>query len=401
VIDGAEWRREKCGATKAGRGAPVDLEDEDRSFVDDRREHERLQLALEAGKLGTWTWDLATGVTVWDERLEAMNGMAPGTFGGTFEHWKAAIHPDDRAEAVRRVERALAAPGPYVLLHRSEWPDGSLHWLECRGRVLTDDTGEPIGTIGVALDVTGREVHQAALARRIAEDHQLVQSVQRALLPVRMPAVEGVEFAARYEASRGSAIGGDWYAFVPLRGGRLGVAIGDVAGHGLSAVAEMAHIRFSLRSLSYLHEDPTQVLAELSELVQVFSPDTMITALYGTLDPRSGCFEYALAGHFPPLVCGPDACELVDVQADPPLGLGKTYARHLLTLHPDQTLLAFTDGILERRTEPISESLARLTDTATPGPRAPDELCAHLMREMLADLPNDDDAAVVAVRITH
>jgi PAS domain S-box-containing protein len=368
--------------------------------VDDRREHERLELALEAGKLGTWTWDMASGTTQWDERLEAMNGMEPGAFGGTFDDWQASIHPADRAERIARVERALADPGPYVLLHRAEWSDGSLHWLECRGRVLTDDDGTPVGTIGVVLDVTEREERQAALVQRAAEDHRLIQSVQRALLPVRMPQVDGIEFAARYEAAPGSAIGGDWYAFVPLRGDRLGIAIGDVAGHGLSAVAEMAHIRFSLRSLSYLHDDPTEVLSELSELVRVFSPDTMVTALYGTLDPHSGCFEYALAGHFPPAVCGPDSCDLVEVRADPPLGLGEDYAGHTLTLEPDQTLVAFTDGILERRSEAISLSLQRLLATCVPGPRTPDALCDHLMREMLAELPNDDDAAVVAVRLT-
>jgi PAS domain S-box-containing protein len=369
--------------------------------VDDRRAHEHLELALEAAQLGTWYWDEQTGLTVWDARLEAMHGMQPGTFGGTFEDWKASLHPADRAECVARVAAAMADPGPYVLLHRSVWPDGSVHWLEGRGRVITDDAGQALGTIGVVLDVTEREEHQAALARRIAEDHRLVQSVQRALLPVRMPQVDGVEFAARYEAAPGSAIGGDWYAFVPLRDGRLGVAIGDVAGHGLSAVAEMAHIRFSLRSLSYLHDDPAQVMAQLSELVRVFSPDTMVTALYGTLDPASGCFEFALAGHFPPAVCGPERCELAEVKPDPPLGLGEQYARHTLHLRPDQTLVAFTDGILERRSEAISLSLQRLLSTCQPAPRAPRELCEHVMDGMLADLPNDDDAAVVAVRLVR
>ena len=264
--------------------------------MDDRREHERLELALEAAHLGTWTWDIATGTTAWDTRLEEMHGMAPGSFGGTFEDWVAALYPDDRPECVSRVERALADPGPYVLLHRAQWPDGSIHWLECRG--ASSPTTRARGTIGVVLDVTDREERQAALARRVADDHRLIQSMQRALLPVALPEVHGVEFAARYEGAPGSAIGGDWYAFVPLKGDRLGVAIGDVAGHGLAAVAEMAHIRFGLRSLAYLHDDPTEVLSQLSELVRVFAPDTMVTALYGTLDPRSGCFEYALAGHF-------------------------------------------------------------------------------------------------------
>ena len=135
--------------------------------------------------------------------------------------------------------------------------------------------------------------------------------------------LELYDFAkARYEAAPGSAIGGDWYAFVPLRGDRLGIAIGDVAGHGLSAVAEMAHVRFSLRSLSYLHDDPSDVLSQLSELVRVFSPDTMVTALYGTLDPGSGHFEYSLAGHFPPALRGPDSCELVEVRTSGDAGTG-------------------------------------------------------------------------------
>ena len=367
--------------------------------MDNRLEHEHLQLALEAAQLGTWYWDEETGRTVWDARLEAMHGMAPGTFGGTFDDWKASLHPADRAECVARVAAVMADPGPYVLLHRCIWPDGSVHWIEGRGRVMTDDSGKALGTMGVVLDVTEREERQAALTQRAVEDHRLIQNVQRALLPVRMPQVAGIEFAARYEAAPGSAIGGDWYAFVPLRGGRLGIAIGDVAGHGLAAVAEMAHVRFSLRSLSYLHDDPTEVLSQLSELVRVFSPDTMITALYGTLDPSSGCFEYALAGHFPPAICSRGACELVEVRADPPLGLGEEYERHTLTLAPDQTLVAFTDGILERRAEAISLSLQRFTAASASGPRVPDELCEHLMHEMLADLPNDDDAAVVAVRL--
>ena len=89
------------------------------------------------------------------------------------------------------------------------------------------------------------------------------------------------------------------------------------------------------------------------------------------------------------------------MRADPPLGLGEEYASaHRSRSRPDQTLMAFTDGILERRSEAISLSLQRLTATSRARPARPDALCEHLMREMLVDLPNDDDAAVVAVRLT-
>ena len=84
---------------------------------------QRLMLALEAAELGTWTWDMASATTVWDTRLEALHGLPPGGFGGTFEDWVAALHPDDRAECLRRVERALADPGPYLLLHRAILPE--------------------------------------------------------------------------------------------------------------------------------------------------------------------------------------------------------------------------------------------------------------------------------------
>ncbi len=82
--------------------------------------------------------------------------MEPGTFGGTFDDWQASLHPADRAECVDRVAAAMADPGPYVILHRSIWPDGSVHWLEGRGQVMTDDDGRG-RHMGVVLDVTERE----------------------------------------------------------------------------------------------------------------------------------------------------------------------------------------------------------------------------------------------------
>ena len=161
------------------------------------------------------------------------------------------------------------------------------------------------------------------------------------------------------------------------------MAIGDVAGHGLVAVAEMAHIRFGLRSLAYLHDDPTEVLAQLSELAHVFTPDTMITALYGTLDPRSGCFEYALAGICRRCsVASRRACWSTNT-ADPPLGLGTRYQRRRLVLDAATTLVAVTDGIIERRSESITVSLDRLLTSCESGRRAPAALCEHLMLELL------------------
>ena len=246
----------------------------------------RLALALEAAQLGTWTWDMAAGTTVWDTRLEQLHGLEPGGFGGTYEDWLAAVHPADRDECLARVEHALASPGPYLLLHRTTWPDGTVRWIECRGRVTVDGAGAPTGTIGVAIDVTEREDHGAVVAEQLEQEQCIVAALQQALLPSELPTVPGVSVAARYVPASGPAeIGGDWYAVVPLAGRALGLGIGDVAGHGLGAVADMANARFSVRALALTETEPECVLDRLDEVVRVFDDNVLITALYGIVDP--------------------------------------------------------------------------------------------------------------------
>src|SRR3954451_20485240 len=158
---------------------------------------QRLALALEAAELGTWTWDMASATTTWDARLEALHGLPPGGFGGTFDDWVAALHPDDRAECIRRVERALANPSAYVLLHRCTWPDGSIHWIECRGRVTVDADSAPTGTIGLANDFTARQQQAAAIVGELEDERHLVETRQRAILPTALPSVPGVALATR------------------------------------------------------------------------------------------------------------------------------------------------------------------------------------------------------------
>lgn len=122
-----------------------------------------LKLALEAGGLGTWHWDMESGVTRWDERLEALFGLPPGGFDGTYETWMRMIHPDDRGEVQRIVDEALADRSPYHLEFRVLWPDGTERWLASTGSVTVDERGEPAGTIGCVADTTERA--QAQLER--------------------------------------------------------------------------------------------------------------------------------------------------------------------------------------------------------------------------------------------
>ena len=128
---------------------------------------EHLVLALAAGELGTWRWDMATGVTEWDSTMERIFGLEPGTFDGTFERWVSLIHPDDVDETVATLERAVANKSAYEVEHRVIWGDGTVHWLQGRGTVTLDTDGNVTGSIGCTLR------HHAPQTTRARSDAQV------------------------------------------------------------------------------------------------------------------------------------------------------------------------------------------------------------------------------------
>ena len=129
---------------------------------------DHLRLALDAGGFGTWRWDMATGVTQWDQEMERLFGLAPGTFDGTFDAWKALLHPDDVAPVLQVLDAAVANRSHYRLEHRVVTADGTVRWLEGSGRVTLDQDGNVTGTIGCSHDISER-------ARAVAERERLAE----------------------------------------------------------------------------------------------------------------------------------------------------------------------------------------------------------------------------------
>jgi PAS domain S-box-containing protein len=131
-----------------------------------------LGLALAAGDLGTWRWEMATGLTTWDETMERLFGLGPGEFDGTFDAWVDLLHPDDVEEVLAIVERAVGERGAYRMDHRIVRPDGTVRWVQGRGRVTVAEDGTVTGTVGCAADITDRkeaELRAAELARVATE----------------------------------------------------------------------------------------------------------------------------------------------------------------------------------------------------------------------------------------
>lgn len=155
---------------------------------------QRLRLAHEAAELGSWHWDMATGVTVWDEQLEAIYGLPPGGFDGTFEAWEATLHPEDHDEVMKTVMAAVEARSSYVLRNRMFWPDGTMRWIEAHGKVTTDDEGNPTGTIGCVRDITDRvtvQERESDAAARALVLQQVTANFSRAWTPEQVAAVLG------------------------------------------------------------------------------------------------------------------------------------------------------------------------------------------------------------------
>jgi PAS domain S-box-containing protein len=122
-----------------------------------RRRQEQLSFAFEAVEMGSWSWDMATGVVEWDTAMESLYGLQPGEFAGTFDAYMQLVHPDDRDHTAGRIDFASEPGEDLVFEHRIEWPDGSVHWLEGRGRTLTDDDGAPVGMVGVGINIDNRK----------------------------------------------------------------------------------------------------------------------------------------------------------------------------------------------------------------------------------------------------
>jgi serine phosphatase RsbU (regulator of sigma subunit) len=243
------------------------------------------------------------------------------------------------------------------------------------------------------------------LDRVAAENHQMyteqrgiAQTLQHALLPDALPEFSGLRVSARYiPAASGIDVGGDWYDVVAVDDGRLLLVIGDVSGHGLHSATTMALLRHAVLAYAAEEYQPAAVLAKLSDFVNSEIHDYFATVLCALIDVEAHSLTMASAGHIAPLLINGDQGRYVKFKVNVPIGVPRdaAYQETTVSVPPNSTLVAFTDGLVERRTEILDTGLARLRDTAVGQQLAPDDLVEVLTRDLASEDHNDDTAIVV------
>ncbi|MDF3147506.1 fused response regulator/phosphatase, partial [Streptomyces sp. T21Q-yed] len=246
--------------------------------------------------------------------------------------------------------------------------------------------------------------HRLALAydnaTRYHNERRLALTLQRALLPHRLPQVPGVRLASHYRASnRGAEVGGDWYDVLALPDGAVGLAIGDVMGHDVEAAIVMGQLRSALHSLAMEGADPAQVLARLDAYLQSLATERFATCLYAVYDPQRHSLRYAGSGHLPPLLVATDTAYL-ELPPALPLGLGSTPVDRAVAFPPGTSLLLYTDGLVENRSLSLDSCLAALCQTCGALPAAartdPQQITERALELLNTPHRVDDDTALLA-----
>jgi PAS domain S-box-containing protein len=403
--DGWRWVLEQGAPRFAGGefvgyvGTATDIH-ERRSMEEALRESEASfrELADTAPAM-MWTTDENGLLTFVNEGWLRFTGTSLADVMGA--SWELGVHPEDADSVLATWGDALREHRPweheYRLLHHS----GDYRWIVDRG-VPRFERGSFLGYVGTAIDIHERKTMEARLLEVYRREHKIAETLQRSLLPERLPLIEGVELAARYlPGARGAAIGGDWYDVLERPDGRVALVVGDVVGHGLRAAATMGQLRNAFRAYGLVESSPAEVVARINRLVMSGVEEAMATVLYAVLDRETGELSFTAAGHPPPLVLAPDGPHFLEGGRSVPIGASDpaVFREASAVLPPGCSLLLYTDGLVERRDEPLDERLHKLAAVAGGAGEGLDALCKRVIEAVLGDGDAGDDVALLAVRL--
>jgi PAS domain S-box-containing protein len=262
-------------------------------------------------------------------------------------------------------------------------------------------TPDDLNLLRLAADRVALAMDHAGLYER---ELRIAETLQRSLLPDRLPQVPGLRVAARYlPAAAEAEVGGDWYDVLSIPGGGLGLVMGDIAGKGLAAASMVGRLRSALRAYALEGHSPALVVSRLNRLIWTEAQEgQMATLLFVVVDPAKGRVGWVNAGHPPPLlVSGPERAHFLEGGTSVPLGVlpFPDFQESVVTVAADATVVLYTDGLVERPGENIDLGLGRLTQLVGDAPDDPEALCDRLLASLIPDGAPSDDVALLALRL--
>ncbi|HEY1624512.1 MAG TPA: SpoIIE family protein phosphatase [Streptosporangiaceae bacterium] len=385
------------------------------------------------GRFGGWEENVGAGTVRWTDAVFGVFGLSPdGNAAIPLAELHSFVIGADKA-VVRAFAQSLLAPSPdtSTVAFRIVRPDdSSVRQIRVFAEPVTDSAGTVVALRGAFQDVSAHYLTQVALdvtrdqladtRTRLAEEHRLALRLQHAIMPPDAHPAEaaGIDVAVRYRpVGHGHLVGGDWYdtlllpesASTPVGGGdqdqsRVLVVVGDVAGHGIEAVTGMVTARNSLRGLAITGAGPAELIGMLNSVLCHLTQDVVGTVIAGIYDPATRILRWARAGHLPPVLVRDRAARALPLPNGILLGMDAdtVYDEVTTQLMPGDTLMLFTDGLIERRDESIGDALTEFVSVASQAVVSGVAITADALADrMIASAVSDtqDDACLVAVRI--
>jgi PAS domain S-box-containing protein len=327
------------------------------------RAHEEKQLRALVAAMPQIVWiaDSAGSAEYFNARWYDYTGQREQeSLGGS---WSDAIHPDDLPGVVSEWNVSVRLGIPYEAEYRIRNLDGRYQWFVVRALPERDSRGHVVRWFGTCTDVDAQHAHLESVQR-------VADAFAQAQLPEQLPSTPLVVFDATYLPAEDVAqVGGDWYDAFALDQHRFFFSVGDVTGHGLAAALTMSRVRQAIVAFASVENDPASILERTNRVLSMHK-ETMVTALCGTFDARTGVLQYASAGHPPSIVLGCDG-QIREVSSHaPPLGVLERI--HVTScaecLEPGERLICYTDGIIENDRDVVGgeEYLHRVLRSLTP-----------------------------------
>ncbi|MCX2929820.1 SpoIIE family protein phosphatase [Mycobacterium sp. CVI_P3] len=408
----------------------------------ERRERARLETLANLGRLlsGAFTQnqigDAVVGQVINDAGAQALTvGLVndEGTalewvaMGGypesVVEQFAGGLALDECAAATDAVRTGQPVVIRTIAEYRRRYPDNA-RWMMASGGaavvswpltvggkaigvlVLAWSDPQPLDTAQLAYtSAVATMIGQALVRARVyADEHARAAVLQAAVLPTSPAPIDRVDVGVSYEpADVVQGLGGDWYDALELPHGRMYLAVGDVVGHGLPAVEDMAQLRSAGRAVALQGLPPARLLAELNTFTRHASNGKFATMGVAVLDPVSAVLAYASAGHPPPLLRRSATGEVIRLGGAHGPVLGPvdraSYGEGDVQVSEGDILVMYTDGLIERRGQDIESGITRVQRLVAKwsGDEALLPACRELT-QILAPPPRDDDVCVVAVR---